>query len=88
VVPQLPLGAVCFTDSRWRADEYESAYAGKISKSDVEMPAWSANLGNRLVKTPKITLNDTRLPAVLLGIKSDNLHFLPISYLWRSHNPA
>lgn len=27
----------------------------------VELPAWSANLGKRLVRTPKMTLNDTGL---------------------------
>lgn len=39
----------------------------------VELPAWSANLGKRLVKTPKITLNDTGLLASLLGINRNRL---------------
>lgn len=39
----------------------------------IELPAWSANLSKRLVKTPKITLNDTGLLASLLGINRERL---------------
>jgi len=34
------------------------------------LPAWSANLGKRLVKSPKLLLNDTGLMAHLLGVNS------------------
>ncbi len=34
------------------------------------LPPWSANLGKRLVKSPKITLCDTGLMAYLLGVES------------------
>lgn len=44
----------------------------------VELPAWSANLGKRLVKTPKITLNDTGLLAGLLGINQARLLHEPL----------
>ncbi len=44
----------------------------------VELPAWSANLGKRLVKTPKITLNDTGLLTSLLGINRERLDREPI----------
>lgn len=37
----------------------------------IELPAWSANLGKRMVKTPKIFLNDTGLIAANLGITAD-----------------
>lgn len=37
------------------------------------LPAWSANLGKRLVKAPKITLNDTGLMAHLLGLSEPRL---------------
>ncbi len=32
------------------------------------LPAWSSNLGKRLVKAPKIMLNDTGLISYLIGI--------------------
>ncbi|MCI0392538.1 MAG: ATP-binding protein [Acidobacteria bacterium] len=44
----------------------------------IEQPAWSTNLGKRLVKTPKITLNDTGLLASLLGINRERLDREPI----------
>ncbi len=44
----------------------------------VELPAWSANLGKRLVKTPKFTLNDTGLLASLLGINQTRLTREPL----------
>lgn len=34
------------------------------------LPAWSANLGTRLVKSPKIYLNDTGLAVYLLGLNA------------------
>jgi predicted AAA+ superfamily ATPase len=37
------------------------------------MPAWSTNLGKRLIKTPKLFLNDTGLAASLLGLTPDRL---------------
>ncbi len=36
-------------------------------------PAWSSNLGKRLVKSPKLYLNDTGLLAHLLGFSKDRL---------------
>jgi uncharacterized protein len=44
----------------------------------VELPAWAANLGKRLVKTPKMTLNDTGLLAGLLGINRQRLAAEPL----------
>ena len=44
----------------------------------VELPAWSANLGKRLVKTPKFSLNDTGLLAGLLGINQARLQREPL----------
>ena len=38
-----------------------------------ELPAWSANLGTRLVKTPKVMLGDTGLLCYLLGLDVDRL---------------
>ena len=37
------------------------------------LPAWSANLGKRLVKAPKIILNDTGLVAHLLGLSQERI---------------
>ena len=37
------------------------------------LPAWSNNLGKRLIKAPKLMLNDTGLSAHLLGINADKL---------------
>lgn len=37
------------------------------------LPAWTSGLGRRLVKAPKIILNDTGLLASLLGINADRL---------------
>jgi predicted AAA+ superfamily ATPase len=39
----------------------------------VELPAWFANLGKRLVKTPKIALADTGLWADILGVEIGRL---------------
>ncbi len=39
--------------------------------------AWSANLGKRLVKAPKILLDDTGLLAHLIGLADDRLEFDP-----------
>jgi len=41
------------------------------------LPAWSANLGKRLVKAPKIVLNDTGLIAHLLGLSEQRIHSDP-----------
>ena len=38
-----------------------------------QFPAWSGNLGKRLVKAPKILMNDTGLAASLLGIDRTRL---------------
>lgn len=38
------------------------------------LPAWSGNLGKRLVKTPKLMLNDTGLIAALLGLNEERLN--------------
>ena len=37
------------------------------------LPAWSANLGKRLVKAPKVVLTDSGLMAYLLGITGERL---------------
>jgi len=37
------------------------------------LPAWSSNLGKRLVKAPKVILNDTGLVASLLALSKDRL---------------
>src|SRR5207237_9969 len=37
------------------------------------LPAWSANLGRRLVKAPKLILNDTALLLHLLGADTSRL---------------
>ena len=39
----------------------------------VEVPAWSANLGKRLVRAPKIYLNDTGMIAARLGVSEERL---------------
>jgi len=44
----------------------------------VELPAWSSNLGRRLVKTPKITLSDTGLLAGLLNLEERRLQREPV----------
>jgi hypothetical protein len=44
------------------------------------IPAWSGNLGKRLVKSPKITLVDTGLTAHLLGINQQRLKNEPQLY--------
>ncbi len=41
------------------------------------VPAWSSNLSKRLVKTPKVYLNDTGLLAHLLGVDDGRLHEEP-----------
>jgi len=42
------------------------------------LPAWSANLGKRLTKSPKILLNDTGLMAYLLGLSEERLKADPM----------
>jgi predicted AAA+ superfamily ATPase len=37
------------------------------------IPAWSTNLGKRLIKTPKLFLNDTGMAASLLGLTVERL---------------
>ena len=37
------------------------------------LPPWTSNLGTRLVKSPKLMLNDTGLLAVLLGVDEERL---------------
>ena len=44
----------------------------------VELPAWFANLGKRLLKTPKIALADTGLWADILGIELERLQNEPV----------
>ena len=41
------------------------------------LPAWSANLGRRLVKAPKLLITDTGLLAHLIGATADRLHSYP-----------
>lgn len=43
------------------------------------LPAWSSNLGKRLVKTSKIVLNDTGLLASLLSVDASRLENSPLS---------
>ena len=43
----------------------------------VSLPAWFSNLGKRLVKSPKVFLNDTGLLCNLNGIDSQKLHRAP-----------
>ena len=42
-----------------------------------QLPAWSSNLGNRLVKSPKLILNDTGLLTYLLGADEARLKSNP-----------
>lgn len=42
------------------------------------VPAWSASLGKRLVKSPKVYLNDTGLMCYLLGLSEDRLLEAPM----------
>jgi uncharacterized protein len=44
----------------------------------VQLPAWSANLGRRLVRTPKMTLTDTGLLAGLLNLDHRRLNREPV----------
>ena len=37
------------------------------------LPAWSANLGTRLLKTPKILLTDTGLASYLMGVSAERV---------------
>jgi predicted AAA+ superfamily ATPase len=37
------------------------------------LPAWAANIGKRMIKTPKLLLSDTGLLSYLLGVSSDSL---------------
>lgn len=39
----------------------------------MNLPAWSSNLGQRIVKSPKLFLNDTGLMSHLLGLNRDRL---------------
>lgn len=41
------------------------------------VPAWYANIGKRLLKSPKILLNDTGLATALLGVDADRLQQEP-----------
>lgn len=45
----------------------------------VEVPAWSANLGKRLAKTPKLALNDTGLLGDLLAMERRRLNSDPLA---------
>jgi uncharacterized protein len=45
----------------------------------VEVPAWSANLGKRLAKTPKLALNDTGLLSDLLAMDWRRLNGDPLA---------
>lgn len=42
------------------------------------LPAWTANLGTRLVKSPKVMLGDTGLLCYLLGLDEDRLQNDPL----------
>ncbi len=44
----------------------------------VELPAWSVNHGKRLVRTPKMTLNDTGLLAGILNLDQRRLEREPV----------
>ncbi len=44
------------------------------------VPAWSANLGKRLVKAPKLHFVDTGLAAHLLGLDEDGLADAPMQF--------
>jgi len=44
----------------------------------VELPAWFANLGKRLIKAPKIALADTGLWADILGVELERLRNDPV----------
>jgi predicted AAA+ superfamily ATPase len=44
----------------------------------VELPAWPSNLGRRLLRTPKITMNDTGLLAGLLNLDQRRLSREPV----------
>ena len=44
----------------------------------IEVPAWSANLGKRLVRAPKIFLNDSGMIAARLGVSEDRLQRDPL----------
>lgn len=43
-----------------------------------QLPAWYSNLGKRLVKTPKLIMNDTGLLTTLLGVNSARLEGTPL----------
>jgi predicted AAA+ superfamily ATPase len=43
-----------------------------------EVPAWSVNIGKRLIKSPKLFLNDTGLIAHLLGLDADRFERDPL----------
>lgn len=44
------------------------------------IPAWSKNLGKRVVRSPKLILNDTGLISYLLGINNERLENDPVLY--------
>lgn len=44
----------------------------------VRVPAWYTNVGKRLLKSPKILLNDTGLACALLGIDEERLASAPL----------
>ena len=49
------------------------ALLGKAAFLIELLPAWSTNLGKRLIKAPKLFLNDTGLAAYLLGVNESRL---------------
>lgn len=44
------------------------------------LPAWSGNLSKRLIKTPKLYLNDTGLLSHLIGFEADKIFSNPLSW--------
>lgn len=44
------------------------------------LPAWSGNLSKRLIKTPKLYLNDTGLLSHLIGFEADKILSDPLSW--------
>jgi len=44
------------------------------------VPAWSGNLSKRLIKTPKLYLNDTGLLSYLIGFEADKILSDPLSW--------
>ena len=44
------------------------------------LPAWSGNLSKRLIKTPKLYMNDTGLLSHLIGFEADKIFSDPLSW--------